>query len=103
MIKWSSTQLQMPESRPLAVIDHFLDRRARTRKERSSASAAASKAGPRFAEVAGRLMLNARIFEWINSREGINSRPHEAARSQLQPWVLRSEAHAAAASMTCSQ
>src|SRR4051794_12852613 len=48
-------------SRPVAVMENRLAFVARTRKARSSASAAASNAGPRFADVAGRLMLNSVI------------------------------------------
>src|SRR5262249_20375549 len=61
-IRWSSTRLQMAGSRPLATMENFLDFRDRTSSRRSKASAAASKAGPMFAEVAGRLIWNVRMF-----------------------------------------
>src|ERR1044071_1452184 len=50
---------QISESRPDAVIANSLAGRARTSRNRLKASAAASNAGPRFAEVAGSRIRNA--------------------------------------------
>src|SRR6266700_1575997 len=56
----------MPESRPLATMENFLAFSAWTLITRSSARAAASNAGPIFADVAGRLMWNASLFFMVN-------------------------------------
>src|SRR5207247_9855574 len=56
----------MPESRPLATMENFLALSAWTFSTRSSARAAASKAGPIFADVAGRLMWNAFLFFMVS-------------------------------------
>src|SRR5215469_15631508 len=58
-----SIRAQMSESIPLATMENFFAVTARTDKRRSRARAAASNAGPKFADVAGRLMLNSRISE----------------------------------------
>ena len=50
---------QIAESRPLATMENFFAFAARSFNESSSASAAASNAGPILADVAGRLIWNA--------------------------------------------
>ena len=50
---------QISGSRPRALIEYSLVMLARSFKWRSKANAAASNAGPRFAEVAGRLIAKA--------------------------------------------
>src|SRR2546427_12283505 len=56
----------MEESRPVATMENFLAFTARTLSVRSSARAAASKAGPIFADVAGRLMWNTSLFFMVS-------------------------------------
>src|SRR5579862_2163007 len=57
-MRWFSSWPQILASRPVARIENSLAARARTLRNRFSAKAAASKAGPRLAEVAGSVSVN---------------------------------------------
>src|SRR5262249_9600258 len=126
-----SIRAQMSESIPLATIENFFAVTARSDKRRSRARAAASNAGPKFADVAGRLKLNSRISERAShnlvylasctflplapnaflhlatkrttEHKGQLSFPPSAkARSRRRHWVLRTRASAAASSIVHS-
>src|SRR5215475_4939959 len=86
-MRWLSIRPQMWESRPSAVTKKSGARSVRTRRQKSIARAAASNAGPRLADVAGKARRKERSDEV--GREGIcDCKPQEQNSKEYHAGVI---------------
>src|ERR1700681_3255180 len=92
-MRWFSTRPQISAFRPFAWIENSLAARALTLRNKLKARAAASNAGPRFADVAGRTSSrDSRLFipkflQNLDNRARVGLKNYRRSLLRHENWV----------------